>query len=72
MSEQTTLLERNTAGLHVEVKWLPITDIVVLAVGTSGGEQAAVTVPHAEALEAFAHPTVYLNDAQVAALFPRR
>lgn len=66
----TTLLQRDTAGFHVEINWLPITETVVLA-ARRGDATAAVTVAPERARDAFEHPTVYLNDSQVAQLFPR-
>lgn len=69
MSE-TTLLERDTAGLHVEVTWLPITDTLVLR-AINGDFYATATIPADRALDAFDHPTIYLDDSDVARLFPR-
>lgn len=66
----TTLLQRDTAGLHVQIDWLPTLDEVALNV-RRGDECAATLVPRDRVLDAFDHPTVYLNDAQVDLLFPR-
>jgi len=66
----TTLMERNTAGLRVELRWLPTTRLVVLQC-EAGGEQAAVTVQPERALEAFNHPALFLNDAQLKTIFTR-
>jgi hypothetical protein len=71
MSEATTiLLQRNTAGFEVEIHWLPTTEIVVLQTRI-GGESAAVTIKPDRIKDAFDHPALYLNEAQVDLLFSR-
>lgn len=69
-ASDTALLVRDTAGLHVEVNYLPIIGMLALNV-RHGDACAAVTIAPDRALDAFDHPTVYLNDAQVAQLFPK-
>jgi hypothetical protein len=66
----TILIERNTAGLQVEVKWLKITDTLVLHVEQNGVD-AAVTIKPDRVFDAFAHPAMYLSKAQVEQLFAR-
>lgn len=66
-----TLMARNTGGLHVEINYLPTMHDVVLQV-YRGGEAAAVTVTPEKALDAFHHPTLYLNARQVTLLFGER
>ena len=72
MLENTSqdILHRNTAGLDVSVNYLPITATLVLRVECNG-ETAAVTIEPERVRDAFEHPAVYLNDAQVAKLFAR-
>jgi hypothetical protein len=70
MTATTTLLERNTAGFEVQVTYLPITETLVLH-ARCNGEEAAVTIDPERVLDAFEHPTMYLNAAQVEQLFAR-
>ncbi len=69
-TSDNALLVRDTAGLHVEIRWLPITETIVLHV-EHGGETAARTVRPEQVRDAFDHPLFYLSDRQVEQLFPR-
>lgn len=57
------LLERTTAGLTVQVAYLPTMDMVTLT-ARMGDEQVACTVEPSKALDAFDHPVLYLSEAQ--------
>jgi hypothetical protein len=70
MSTQTTLLERNAAGFEVEINYLPLAGLIVLQTRRNG-EQAAVTIAPDRVFDAFEHPAIYLNAAQVEQLFAR-
>lgn len=59
-----SLLEREYAGLTVEVLWDGFTDQVTLAV-RRGDEQHAVVIPRDKVQDAFEHPYVYLSRAGV-------
>jgi hypothetical protein len=67
----TTLLDRTTGGLTVEIRWLPITETLVLAARTGDcPEGVSHTLAPDRVLDAFGHPMSYLSDAQVDKLFP--
>ena len=61
------LMERETAGLKVEVCWVPILDMATLRV-TYDGREAHQRIDKASALDAFDHPVLYLLDEQLAEL----
>lgn len=65
------LLERRDGGVYVALAFLPIVDLVGIQVQV-GDEVAWATVEKHNALDAFDHPTLYLSDAQVKALFERK
>jgi len=62
--DPTILLERNAGGLHVRLKYLPLTDLVVIE-ANARDEFRAATVEPSKALDAFAHPCAYLPGAEV-------
>lgn len=64
----TELLHRSNAGVEVDVIYTG--NDLILAVGVNGAS-ASTLVPPGRVLDAFDHPFVYLNDAQVAQLFPK-
>ena len=65
------LMERAHTGLSVELDWMFGADELALYVHV-GSTSEAISVPTGRAMDAFNHPMVYLSDAQVASLFPRR
>jgi hypothetical protein len=58
---------REVAGLKVELAYLPLMDMTVIAC-TVGGTVMSHTIPHEKAFDAFHHPMLYLSKAQVAEL----
>ena len=61
----TVLMDRDTAGLHVELRYLPISDLTVITVWREEDGDVisrAATVPPGSALDAFRHPCAYLPD----------
>jgi hypothetical protein len=63
------LLHRSNAGVEVGVVYTG-DETLILTVGVDGAS-AATIVPPARVLDAFEHPFVYLDDAQVERLFPK-
>lgn len=65
----TALLERDTAGLHVEVNWLPIMGTLALNVRCDDWSRG-VFIPNDKAFDAFNHPFSYLPDIPPAFMSP--
>jgi len=59
----TTLLERNYAGLTVEVSWHPQLDQLHLFVQLGEDTGKVCTIEAHEARDAFEHPYIYLQRA---------
>ena len=62
------LLERHTAGLHVQLDWRPRTNIVWL-ICECNGHQVQVDVPPDKVLDAFDHPIMYLPEQDQQLMF---
>lgn len=61
-NDDGVLMERETGGVTVQVKYLPIVDLGVLQVRRGWDEMRAATVPLAQLRDAFDHPALYLPD----------
>jgi hypothetical protein len=59
-----SLLERNYAGLTVEVRWVEGTEHLLLCVA-KGDERYAAVIAGKDASDAFLHPYIYLAKAGV-------
>lgn len=70
MPESTTLLERNTAGVLVEINWLPVTRVTILRV-VVGNQSALTEISPERVSDAFQHPFVYLDEYEVTRLLPK-
>lgn len=57
--DPNVLMERETGGATVQLKYLPLMRTSVIEVHT-GDVSRAATVPNDEALDAFEHPALYL------------
>lgn len=56
------LMERNTAGLFVELIWQGEKNIILKV--QDGDEVYAATIPPSKAIDAFIHPFYYLSDRE--------
>ena len=61
------LLDRTTAGLRVQVAWLPVMQMGVVQCSVED-QVFSASVERDKLLDAFEHPMLYLSPAQIEAL----